>query len=251
MRIDLWTLALQTVNVVVLIWLLSRFLYRPLANAIAARQAAAGKVLAEAEQRLSAAQAQAAEMKRQADAVAAGEADVLAKARAKAEDDRAALLRQAGEETARLRAQARTDLEREAAAARRRLEGEAVTLAAGMTRVLLRRAPLQAVTEAMFADLLARLQALEPAERDRLLPAGCAMTVTTADPATEADQARYAGALQAAVPGAGPVAFAVDPELIAGFELASASLVVTNSWRADLARVAAALEPAEMQVHAG
>ena len=40
MRFDWWTLALQFVNVVVLIWLLSRFLFRPVADIIAARQAA-------------------------------------------------------------------------------------------------------------------------------------------------------------------------------------------------------------------
>ena len=32
MHIDCWTLALQTINVVVLIWLMSRFLFRPIAD---------------------------------------------------------------------------------------------------------------------------------------------------------------------------------------------------------------------------
>jgi F-type H+-transporting ATPase subunit b len=251
MHIDLWTLALQTVNVVVLIWLLSRFLYRPVANAIAARQAVAGKTLAEAEQRLSAVQAQAAELKRQTDELAAAEADVLAKARANAEAERAAVLREAGEDVAKQRAQVRANLEREAAAVRKRLESEAVMLAADMTRALLRRAPVAAVTEAMFADLLVRLRALAPAEQAQFFAPGAAVTVTTADPASEADQARYARELQEAVPGLGRVAFAVDPDLIAGFELAGPNLVVSNSWRADLAQVALALGPGETSADAG
>jgi len=48
MHIDWWTLGLQTVNAVILIWFLARFLFRPVADAIAGRQEAAGRLLAEA-----------------------------------------------------------------------------------------------------------------------------------------------------------------------------------------------------------
>ena len=34
MRIDWWTLALQAVNVLILVWLLGRFLFRPVMDAI-------------------------------------------------------------------------------------------------------------------------------------------------------------------------------------------------------------------------
>jgi F-type H+-transporting ATPase subunit b len=251
MHFDLWTLALQTVNVIVLIWLLSRFLYRPIVAAITARQAAAAKIVGEAEQRLSAAQAESAELKRKIDELAAAETDILAKARGKAEEDRAALLRQAGEEAAELRSQGRADLERGAAAARKRLESDAVVLAAGMTRTLLRRAPVQAVTEAMFADLRAQLKALAPDERAKLIPRGAAIRATTAAPLSPEAQARFAAGLEEALPGLGAVAFAVDPELIAGFELAGPNLVVSNSWRADLDQVATTLAPAETSGHAG
>jgi F-type H+-transporting ATPase subunit b len=47
MRIDWWTLALQTFNVLVLVWILSRFLFRPVASMIEQRQAAAAKLLAD------------------------------------------------------------------------------------------------------------------------------------------------------------------------------------------------------------
>jgi len=48
MRIDWWTLGLQAVNAFVLIWLLAHFLFRPVVAAIAARQKAAGQLLADA-----------------------------------------------------------------------------------------------------------------------------------------------------------------------------------------------------------
>src|SRR3974390_2877415 len=43
MRIDLWTLGLQTVNVLILVWILSRFLFRPVMKVIDDRRAAAAK----------------------------------------------------------------------------------------------------------------------------------------------------------------------------------------------------------------
>ena len=49
MRIDWWTLGLQTFNVLVLVLILSRFLFRPVAAIIEERRAAAAKLLADAE----------------------------------------------------------------------------------------------------------------------------------------------------------------------------------------------------------
>src|SRR5260370_27174717 len=48
MQIDWWTLGLQAVNALVLIWLLAHFLFRPVVDAIAARQKATGQLLADA-----------------------------------------------------------------------------------------------------------------------------------------------------------------------------------------------------------
>ena len=49
MPIDWWTLALQTVNVLILVWLLARFFCRPVAAMIVAkRQEQASKLLADA-----------------------------------------------------------------------------------------------------------------------------------------------------------------------------------------------------------
>jgi F-type H+-transporting ATPase subunit b len=48
MRLDWWTLALQAVNALVLIWILARFFFRPVVNIIAKRQEEANKLLADA-----------------------------------------------------------------------------------------------------------------------------------------------------------------------------------------------------------
>src|SRR6516162_6716322 len=49
MQIDWWTLGLQAVNALVLVWLLAHFLFRPVVAAIAAKQKAAGQLLADAQ----------------------------------------------------------------------------------------------------------------------------------------------------------------------------------------------------------
>ena len=48
MQIDWWTLALQTINVLVLVWILARFLFRPLREIVVRRQAKADALLTEA-----------------------------------------------------------------------------------------------------------------------------------------------------------------------------------------------------------
>ena len=49
MTIHWWTLGIQAVNVVILIWLLGRFFWRPFATMIEQRRTAAQQILAEAE----------------------------------------------------------------------------------------------------------------------------------------------------------------------------------------------------------
>src|SRR3984957_4693009 len=49
MTLNWWTLGIQTVNVVILIWLLGRFFWRPVAAMIEQRRATAQRIVAEAE----------------------------------------------------------------------------------------------------------------------------------------------------------------------------------------------------------
>ena len=49
MTVDWWTLGIQAVNVIILIWLLARFFWRPVAAMIEQRRATAQQILTEAE----------------------------------------------------------------------------------------------------------------------------------------------------------------------------------------------------------
>jgi F0F1-type ATP synthase membrane subunit b/b' len=48
MHIDWWTLGLQTINALVLVWLLARFLFKPVANMVAERQRSAAALMSDA-----------------------------------------------------------------------------------------------------------------------------------------------------------------------------------------------------------
>jgi F-type H+-transporting ATPase subunit b len=98
MKIDWLTFAAQTVNFLVLVWLLRRFLYRPVTRAMARREARIAERLQDAERRRQEAEAEAAryrEMERDLDARRDA---LLDEARRAAEEERRGLERAARED---------------------------------------------------------------------------------------------------------------------------------------------------------
>ncbi|AOY95015.1 hypothetical protein BKK79_24620 [Cupriavidus sp. USMAA2-4] len=241
MRIDWWTLGLQAVNALVLVWILSRFLFRPVARIIAARQQACDDALAQA---------------RTARDEAGREREAAAAARAQAEAEHASAAAGAAAEAARLRdalaqsARAEVQAERAAAeadiaAARRaavqRGGEDAARLALDIAARLFARLPREARIGAFIDGLAAAVAALPAPARAGLLQADAGL-VLAAPCALAADElARCAQALGAALGAAPVLATRVDPGLVAGLALESDRQVIGNNVREDLARVRAAL----------
>ncbi len=92
MSIDWITVAAQIVNFLVLVWLLKKFLYRPVLDGIDAREAEISERMGEAGRIRIAAQAKEAEHKAEIAALSATRAEILAKSRREAEAERDALL---------------------------------------------------------------------------------------------------------------------------------------------------------------
>lgn len=240
MRIDWWTLGLQAINFLVLVWLLQRFLYRPVSDAITARQAEAARLTADAAaaKRQAEAAAQAAEA--QGAAIAAGRDRLLAEAREAGEAARQRLAEQAKAEAAKLLAEARAAIARDTEAAAETLQRRAATLAAAMAERLLREAP--APLDPFLERLAAEIASLP--ERTRAALRVGPLEVATATPLAPAEAARCGARIAEALGGA-PAAeprFVADPALLAGLELRGAQAVVRSSWSADLGRIAEELE---------
>jgi len=240
MHIDWWTLALQAINVLILVWLLSRFLFRPVMGAIAARQAAADALLADAQTAKDAAAAEAAALKAQNDGFAAEADRRRREMQAGIEAERARLLDQAKGEAAALAQQASAASAAERTRMKADLEEKAAALAGRIAEKLLGRLPVAGTTDILFTALLDRVRAL-PANDRRKLANDTPLTVATPGPVEDEARDRYVRDLEAVLPGIGIPRFAVDPALIAGFELRGPHMQVRNSWRADLDEVLAKL----------
>ena len=240
MHFDWWTLALQTANVLILIWILARFFFRPVADIIAKRQEATSKLLADA----AAARKEAADMRTEAEKAQAGiaaERDrLMAEARRAAQVEKADLLAQSSDEIAQLRSEAEAVIARQQKATERALVTRASELSIEIARRLVERLPPSVSLSAFVEGICRELNALPSVARKNLLATADAdhpVEVVTAAPLTREEATRLREALHGALGVDLPLAFRSEPALIAGIELRGRNTVLRNNWQADLGRI--------------
>jgi F-type H+-transporting ATPase subunit b len=236
MRIDWQTLALQTVNVLILIWILSRFLFRPVMAIIEERRAAAAKLLddAEATKRQAIAAREAAEA--ETAKIAAGRDEALRRAAADAETQRAAALAAARAEVERLRAGGEAEMLGARAAEASAASDRAARLAVDIASKVLARLPDSARVDGFIDGLAEALASLPEASRDGIDGAG-EPQLTAARALTPEEAQSCRAALARALGRPLDFVVATDPDLIAGLELETPHAVVRNSLRSDLNRI--------------
>ena len=237
MSFDWWTLGLQTVNALVLIGLLAYFLFRPVADMIAARQKAADQLLAEAQAAKTAALAEKAKAEAETASLAEHRADALKAVDAEADKERGKLLEAARGDADKLRADAETQI-----AARRRAEeaaeeDRAGELALSIAAKLFDQLPNEARVDPFIKGIASGVSSLPDATRATLGVNGSPIHLIAARALTaqekEACRTGLAGALGRPI----EIDVNVDPSLIAGIELDAREASVRNSFRADLLRL--------------
>ena len=239
MTIDWWTLGFQAVNVLILVWLLGRFFWRPVAGMIAERRDTAQKTLVDADAKHAEASTALAEIT-QTRACFAQERDALLKAAQEtAEQTHAARLRDAARQAAALEAGAKAAIARDREAAEKVWSERASRLAVDIARRLAARLDGPAVASIFLDWLLKEIRNLPDAARQAVATSGATLEASTASILSPADQQRYGKLIGEAFGASLPVVFKVDPDLVAGLELRGPHLVVTNSWRADLTQILA------------
>jgi F-type H+-transporting ATPase subunit b len=245
MRFDWWTLALQTVNFAVLVWLLHRFLYKPVLRIIATRQAEVERQYAEARK----AEAEAKASRVEAEAARAGiaaERDAALKAATARADERArARSAQAEQEADALLAEARKSLAAERAAALAEVRDAALDLGEGIARRLLAEVPPDPSADGWLERVERQLGQLPKAEIEALtgqLGADGALKVVTASPLPLETAARWRERLRRPLGDRIAVSFDVDPAILAGVELHFPSAVLRFSWQSAVAALRAELE---------
>jgi len=245
MNLDGWTLALQTINVLVLLWLLSRFLFTPVAKILAARRQTADDLLTAArEARRQAEQERQAAHEANAELASRREA-ALAEAEQAAQAARERLLKAAQVEAEAARTQAEQALARRQRESQARLEAQARTLAVDIARQLLERLPDEVRVAGFIDGLVEGVRTLAPERRRRLAEAADRLHLTAPRDPVEAELERCRVALGEVLERPVTLSVAVDPALLAGLELEGAGLLVRNSLRADLSRLTDALNHAD------
>ena len=237
MKLDWWTLGLQTINVVVLIWLLSRFLFKPVARIVAERQQAAGRLLDEAAAAKAAAEQERTALAAQHAQLADRQADLLQAAQDEAAAARAQLLAQARAEAERLREQEAAASAEQQRAQQARIEAQAAELALDIAGRLLERLPGEARVAGFVDGLLAGIAELPDNARQSLAADAATLRLRAPRPLAEAELAACREALATALGQPVELQPLVEPGLIAGLELEGSAVVVRNSFRADLARL--------------
>ncbi|MFO1107148.1 MAG: hypothetical protein U1E34_13695 [Amaricoccus sp.] len=237
MTIDGWTLGFQAVNVAILVWLLTRFFWRPVAAMIEMRRAAAAKIIADAETSEAAVRQAEAEIAATRAGFAAEHDKLIADARAEAEALRATLRQRAETEAEKIRTDADAAARARAETAEKAWADRAADLAIAIAARLLARQDDASVRARFLDDLVAEIRALPPAERGAVSAPDILLTATTAVPLDAAEQAAAETRIAEALGGGPRIAFAADPALLAGLELAGPGFTVRNSWRADLDRI--------------
>ncbi len=242
MSLDLWTLLLQTANVLVLVWLLQRYLFRPVADAVAKRQTLVTARLDEARQARDKAEA----LKTALESEKASQADarekVLVEARAAAKSERDSILAKAeGEAQARL-----AGLEAQLAEERRQvkasLEADAAELAIDIARRLLDRFPREALSALFLEDICRTVSGL-PEDQLRIVHEDVATGVcrVVAAGLNEDLKGKCHQHLTQALGVPVQVEFVEQPSLIAGVELQFRRLVIRSNWSRDLEQLRARL----------
>jgi F-type H+-transporting ATPase subunit b len=241
MQIDWWTLGLQAVNALVLIWLLAHFLFRPVVNAIGTRQKAAGQLLADAKAAKEAAESERDKAAAETVRLVEHRGEALKAAEAEAATEKSALLAAAQGEADKLRAAAKAEIETERRTEALAAEDRAGRLAVDIAGKLLDQLPREARVAAFIDGIATGLAKLPEGTRASVGADGTSVRLTAARPVTpeevEACRKALAGVLGHPV----LLEVSVGPELIAGLELEAPHAVVRNSFRADLVRLKSGL----------
>ncbi|MCF8485024.1 MAG: F0F1 ATP synthase subunit delta [Rhodobacteraceae bacterium] len=240
MSFDYWTLGFQAVNVLVLIWLLHRFFWKPVSGMIAQRQTNAASLLLEAEATRAKAEAALAKVAATRDGLASEREAMLAAAQAEAKATRATLLEETRAEVDTLNDAAKAARLRAAKTLKETAVEDAQGLAVTIASQLAARLTGEAVEAAFLGWLEQGIADLSADERDALGKGSSLDLVCATDP-DEAAQERIKSVVAKALGAEPELRFRTDPSLIAGFEVHSPHFSLRNSWSADLARLSQAL----------
>ncbi|MDD4962362.1 MAG: F0F1 ATP synthase subunit delta [Gallionella sp.] len=220
MLIDWFTVVAQIANFLILVWLLKRFLYQPILQAIDAREKRIATQIAEAQQTATAAAQQQAEFQRKNAEFDQQRAALFAEANATAQAERQTLLTTARTEADALREKFQQSLQNEQRVLQQAILQRTQQQIFDLTRKTLTDLADTSLEQQMIKVFIRRLGELSDDERAQLQIGS--PSVRSAFALTSAQQTDITAALQNLAVGANLFArpsFITDPNCISGIEL--------------------------------
>ncbi len=223
MLIDWFTVIAQAINFLILVWLMKRFLYKPILNAIDAREAQVAAELADAAAQKAAAQQEHAEFDQKNSVFEQQRAELLRKATDDAQAERQRLLADARQAGAALRAKQQESLRNEERNLQQAISRRTQQEVFAITRQALTDLAGATLEERMGAVFTRRLHALDgPAKADlaqALKRASDPALVRSAFDLPAEQRAVIQNALNETFSSEIPLRFETAPALISGIEL--------------------------------
>jgi len=221
MLIDWFTVAAQAVNFLVLMWLLKRFLYKPILNAIAAREKNIADQRADASAKKTEAQKEQEDFQHKNEAFDKQKAELISSAKKDAGVLREQLLKEAIAEADALRTKRKEALNNEEHTLGQEIIQRTKQEVFAIAAKILRDLADVSLEERMSAVFITRLQRLTDKEKHTLAPVSSASLLITSAFALSAGQQETIKAALKEISGADKVQFKIAPELLSGIELSA------------------------------
>lgn len=237
MNFSWWTFALQAANFLILVWLLERFLFKPIKAIVARRKEEISQALAAAAAQREGAEQLKRELEAQRSHIDAERQRTIDETRAQLSAECQRTIEAARKEADKLREQALKRLDEERAAAGNALFEKTVALAANLAERFLRELAGPSMEQPFLGRVMDYLDRLSAEERASLVPHANAdaLLVTTAHPLSSQDQAQWREQLAKRLGADANVAFGADPALIAGTVITLPHAILRFNWRDSLA----------------
>ncbi len=246
MLIDWFTVGAQIINFLILVWLLKRFLYKPILAAMDAREQQIAGNLNEAAEKKTLAEQERAHYLQQCRDLEERKAEVLRQAANEAANERQKLLGDARQEAESLRIKWRAALQNEQDALRGALARNTAREVFATARCLLADLADIGLEERMAATFIRRLKTLDCDEKARIEAAlngsRGAPIIRSAFPLPQPTHTALEQALQAELGIRLPLEFQTEPDLIGGIELTADGSKIAWSFAACLSGLEKSLD---------
>jgi F-type H+-transporting ATPase subunit b len=234
MQIDWWTFGLQAINFLVLVWLLSRFLYQPIRRVIEQRRKLAEEAFAEADKRKAEADKTRQQFEQDRAALARERQETLNQAHEALDRERQRILSEARTKADELLDDARANIAREREQTFAQIRSDIANAAAAIATGLLEQRGAARSGNASIEAICQRIEKLGQEERRRLdadlEDNGGTITVVTATPLASEERQRWVEQLRAKFGERAEPSFVIDSDILGGAELRFPHAVLKFTW---------------------